>query len=226
MCWYAARPCFAVRTTAVCRGCFAGNSGTTPSIAHGFLSRVVGSGGPEGEARRRSPTAKPEGEARRRSPKAKPQSEAPPKSRPILLTPLKRPTPTNTENSAQRTASRGGTRVITASSLVEPPAIAIPRASQDETDEETGTREARRNSTKESCQQAHTYSVHDRRRDANKGGTPIKSNIRGQGNPEPQPPQTTPDRAHHHKKSKARPEPTERPTKRPSDRPGGDIPCR
>ena len=115
---------------------------------------------------------------------------------------------------------------MTASSLVEPPAIATPRASQDETDEETGTREARRNSTKESCQQAHTYSVHDRRRDANKGGTPIKSNIRGQGNPEPQPPQTTPDRAHHHKKSKARPEPTERPTKRPSDRPGGDIPCR
>ena len=213
MCWYAARPCFAVRTTAVCRGCFAGNSGTTPSIAHGFLSRVVGSGGPEGEARRRSP-------------KAKPQSEAPPKSRPILLSPLKHPTPTNTENSAQRTASRGGTRVITASSLVEPPAIAIPRASQDETDEETGTREARRNSTKESCQQAHTYNVHDRRRDANKGGTPIKSNIRGQGNPEPQPPQTTPDRAHHHKKSKARPEPTERPTKRPSDRPGGDIPFR
>ena len=76
-----------------------------------------------GRARRRSPKAKPEGEARRRSPKAKPQSEAPPKSRPILLSPLKRPTPTNTENSAQRTASRGGTRVITASSLVEPPAI-------------------------------------------------------------------------------------------------------
>ena len=49
------------------------------------------------------------GRARRRSPKAKPEGEAPPKSRPILLTPLKRPTPTNTENSAQRTPSGGGT---------------------------------------------------------------------------------------------------------------------
>ena len=69
----------------------------------------MASGGPEGEARRRSPKAKPEGEARRRSPKAKPEGEAPPKSRPILLTPLKRPTPTNTENSTQRTPSGGGT---------------------------------------------------------------------------------------------------------------------
>ena len=59
------------------------------------MSRVVGSGGPEGEARRRSPKAKPEG-------------EAPPKSRPILLTPLKRPTPPDTENSTQRTPSGGG----------------------------------------------------------------------------------------------------------------------
>ena len=58
-----------------------------------------------GRARRRSP----KDEARRRSPKAKPEGEAPPKSRPILLTPLKRPTPTNTENSTQRTPSGGGT---------------------------------------------------------------------------------------------------------------------
>ena len=62
-----------------------------------------------GRARRRSPKAKPEGEARRRSPKAKPEGEAPPKSRPILFTPLKRPTPTNTGNSTQRTPSGGGT---------------------------------------------------------------------------------------------------------------------
>ena len=183
-----------------------------------------------GRARRRSPKAKPEGEARRRSPKAKPEGEAPKRS------PTKKPTnfiiatktPHTHKHRKQRTAHREPRRHARDHS--EQPRRATgdstPRASQDETDEETGTREARRNSTKESCQQAHTYSVHDRRRDANKGGTPIKSNIRGQGNPEPQPPQTTPDRAHHHKKSKARPEPTERPTKRPSDRPGGDIPCR
>ena len=66
-------------------------------------SRGFGRGGEGGEARRRSPKAKPEGEA------AKPEGEAPPKSRPILLTPLKRATPTNTENSAQRTPSGSGT---------------------------------------------------------------------------------------------------------------------
>ena len=88
---------------------FCGESGNDPGHRPWVLSRVVASGGPEGEARRRSPKAKPEGEARRRSPKAKPEGEAPPKSRPILLTPLKRPTPTNTENSAQRTPSGGGT---------------------------------------------------------------------------------------------------------------------
>ena len=32
----AARRCSAANTTAVCRGCFVGNPGTTPGIAHGF----------------------------------------------------------------------------------------------------------------------------------------------------------------------------------------------
>ena len=84
---------------------------------------------PEGEARRRSPKAKPEGEARRRSPKAKPEGKAPPKSRPILLTPLKRPTPTNTENSAQRTPSGGGTARNTTDERREGTADCTSRAS-------------------------------------------------------------------------------------------------
>ena len=118
------------RRTAVFRGkynrgvpwVFCGESGNDPGHLPWDMSRVVASGGPEGEARRRSskakpegearrrsPKANPEGEARRRSPKAKPEGEAPPKSRPIVLTPLKCPTPTNAENSAQRTPSGGGT---------------------------------------------------------------------------------------------------------------------
>ena len=100
------------------------------------LSRVVGSGGPEGEARRpkakpeggarrRSLKAKPEGEDRRRRPKdrrrSKPEGEAPegrrrsPKAKPhqkagnfFSAQLIKRPTPTNTENSAQRTPPSGG----------------------------------------------------------------------------------------------------------------------
>ena len=40
------------------------------------------------------------------------------------------------------------------------------RAGQDETDEETGTRKARRNSRKESCQRAHTNRANNRRTDA------------------------------------------------------------
>ena len=80
------------------------------------LRRVVASGGPEGEARRRSPKAKPEGEARRRSPKAKPEGEARRRSPTekqvnFISAELTRPTPTKTENNAQRTPSGGGTRV-------------------------------------------------------------------------------------------------------------------
>ena len=72
------------RRTAVFRGkydrgvpwVFCGESGNDPGHRPWVLSRVVASGGPEGEARRRSPKAKPEGEARRRSPKAKPHQKA------------------------------------------------------------------------------------------------------------------------------------------------------
>ena len=68
------------RRTAVFRGkydrgvpwVFCGESGNDPGHRPWVLSRVVASGGPEGEARK----AKPEGEARRRSPKAKPEGEA------------------------------------------------------------------------------------------------------------------------------------------------------
>ena len=105
--------------------------------------------------------------------------------------------------------------MITASSLVEPPAIAIPRASQDETDDETGTREARRNSTKESCQQAHTYSAHDRRRDANKGRTPINPISGGRETQSPsrrRRPQTE------HTTTRNRKLDQNRPSDRPSDR--------
>ena len=112
------------RRTAVFRGkydrgvpwVFCGESGNDPGHRPWVLSRVVGSGGPEGEARRRSPKAKPEG-------------EAPPKSRPILLTPLKRPTPTNTENSAQRTPSGGGTARNTTDERREGTADCTSRAS-------------------------------------------------------------------------------------------------
>ena len=109
----AARRCSAANTTAVCRGCFVGNPGTTPGMndpGHRpwVLSGVVGSSGPEGEARRRSPKAKPEGEARRRSPKAKPEGEAPKRS------PTKKPanfiiatkTPHTHKHRKQRTAHR------------------------------------------------------------------------------------------------------------------------
>ena len=51
---------------------FCGESRNDPGHRPWVLSRVVASGGPEGEARRRSPKAKPEGEARRRSATKKP----------------------------------------------------------------------------------------------------------------------------------------------------------
>ena len=97
---------FVVNTTAVCRGCFVGHARTTTGIAHGFCvescARAVASGGPEGEARRRSPKAKPEGEARRRSPTEKQVN--------FISAELTRSTPTKAENNAQRTPSGGGTQ--------------------------------------------------------------------------------------------------------------------
>ena len=105
----AARRCSAANTTAVCRGCFVGvgNRGTTPGIAHGLCAESW----------------------LRAGPKAKPEGDAPPKSRPILLTPLKRPTPTNTENSAQRTPSGGGTARNTTDERREGTADCTSRAS-------------------------------------------------------------------------------------------------
>ena len=92
----AARPGFAVRTTAVCRRCCGERRRVTPGIARGFRveGRRVGgvaaglAGGLAGGL----------------------PGEAPQKDRPISLRQLKHPTCPSTENSAQRTASGGGTR--------------------------------------------------------------------------------------------------------------------
>ena len=98
---------FVVNTTALCRGCFVGHARTTAGTIHGFCveswRRAGPKAKPEGEARRRSPKAKPEGEARRRSPTKKQVD--------FISAELTRPTPTKTENNAQRTPSGGGTRV-------------------------------------------------------------------------------------------------------------------
>ena len=85
---------FVVNTTAVCRGCFVGHARTTTGTIHGFCVESW---------RRAGPKAKPEGEARRRSPTEQQVS--------FISAELTRPTPTKTENNAQRTPSGGGTRV-------------------------------------------------------------------------------------------------------------------
>ena len=113
----AARPSFAVRTTAVCCGCHRGRTGMTPGIARGFRIgswRRRGGGG-----RGRWTGAVDGGGGRGRWTGPRPHQ----KKRKIQLSQLRRSTPPYTEISAQRTASRVDKRVITASSLVEPPAI-------------------------------------------------------------------------------------------------------
>jgi hypothetical protein len=46
------------------------------------------------------------------------------------------------------------------------------------------------------------------------------------GNPEPQTPKTSPDRANQDGRSEPRPDPTDRPTERPTDPPRVNLPCR
>ena len=135
----AARPRFAVRTTAVCRGRYRRRKIMALGIARGFRveSRrrrrrwATSLGGVAGRRRwaaslggvtgRRRWAASLAGVAGRR--RWRVAGKAAQKERNVQLSQLKRPTPPSTEKSAQRTASRGGTRVITARSLVEPPAI-------------------------------------------------------------------------------------------------------
>ena len=91
-----------------------------------------------------------------------------------------------------------------------------PRASQGETDEETGAQEARRDSTEESCQQARTYSADgDRRRDASK--VRDTQNLIS-GSPEIQSPSPRRRPQTEHTKAGDRKPDSTRPSDRPSDR--------
>ena len=126
-----ARPRFAVRTTAVCRGCFEGNSGTTPGIARGFrlgswlLAGVgggrrwrasvagVGGGRPGGVAGEAAQKRRRGGPLSLRPLSPSPYNAAVPKGptfsflncRSLSLRQLKHATAANHENSAPRTPS-------------------------------------------------------------------------------------------------------------------------
>ena len=92
----AARRCFAVNTTEMCRGCLRDLKERT-GIACG-VGRVAASlAGVAGGRRWRASLAGVAG-------------EAPQKDRQFQLRELKRPTPLSTENNTQRTANGGGSR--------------------------------------------------------------------------------------------------------------------
>ena len=106
-----ARPRFAVRTTAVCRGCFEGNSGTTPGIAREFRPEswiLAGVGG--GRWWRASVAGVGGGRRWRASRRSRRRSRT--KTPVSLINATKAPpAPKTQKHHAQRTPSGGATRV-------------------------------------------------------------------------------------------------------------------
>ena len=144
------------------------------------------------------------------------------------IKPTKTPHTPIHRNRNKRTAHcepRRHARDVTASSHVEPPAIpncarARARPTKRPGHEKRGAtrRRSRANRHARTAPMTEDETRASRRRP--------KSYLWIPGNPEPQSPQTTPDRAHQGGGSKARLDPTERPTERPTHRPRGDTSCR